>query len=82
MSKRFAKYALLDEYDKVSKGLEEILEKEIPAHMVESWPLFIQYRESEEYQEFREIHSDLFQIKEYDPEDIEIEQNDEIIEKE
>ena len=77
-----AKYALLDEYDKVSKGLEEILEKEIPAHMVESWPLFIQYRESKEYQEFREIHSDLFQIKEYDPEDIEIEQNDEIIEKE
>lgn len=78
---KVAKYALLDDFEKISKILEEIIEKEIPACYVEQWPLFIQYRKSESYNEFRQEHKEVFDILGYQPEYISTEDEDEIYEE-
>lgn len=71
-----AKYALLDKYDKVTEILEEIMGQELQASHIENWPLFKQYRESEEYIAFRERHNDLFEVKGYEPEYVKAEEED------
>lgn len=71
-----AKYALLDKFDKVTEILEEIMGQELQASHVESWPLFKQYRESEEYSTFRQRHNELFEVKGYEPEYVKADEED------
>ena len=68
MQKRFwvAKYALLDDFKGISDILEHEINKEIMSNEVLEWPLFLQYRNSEEYKEFIDKHKDIFRIKGYD----------------
>lgn len=75
---KVAKYALLDDYEKVSYYLEQIIEKDMSPNTVETWPLFIQYRLSGQYKEFKKLHADLFEIKQYNPEEIELEEAKEV----
>ena len=76
-----AKYALLDEYDKVSGILEKIIGTEIPSCYIEQWPLFIQYRESEEYEKFREKHKEEFEELGYIPDYLAVDSEEEIIDE-
>ena len=68
MSMQFvvAKYALLNDYDMVSQYLEISIEKDIPSWCIKEWPLFLQYRESEQYIGFVEKHKDILQTKGYE----------------
>lgn len=61
-----AKYALLNDYDMVSQYLEISIEKDIPSWCIKEWPLFLQYRESEQYIGFVEKHKDVLQTKGYE----------------
>lgn len=38
---------------------------------MKAWPLFIQYRESDEYNRFVEEHKDVFTVENYSKDDIE-----------
>ena len=62
--------ALLNEFDKVSEILEDIIGKEIDVSSVKTWPLFIQYRQSNEFQEFISKHKDLFEVETCSAEDV------------
>lgn len=62
-----AKYALLDDFENVSVILDKIIDNELPANYIEEWPLFIQYRTSEEYKKFKKDHAEIFEIKGYTP---------------
>lgn len=75
---KVAKYALLNDYSKVTEYLELVIGREILASSVETWPLFLQFRTSEEYLIFKDKHKDLFEIHEYDPDVIENENCEEI----
>lgn len=76
-----AKYALLDEYDKVSNVLEKIIGTEIPSCYIEQWPLFIQYRESEEYKMFRDKHMEEFEELGYVPDYLTVSSEEEIVDE-
>lgn len=58
-----AKPALLDDFTEVTRILDGIIGKDISVNSVKSWPMFIQYRESKEYDELIERHKDLFEIE-------------------
>ena len=73
---KVAKYALLDDFEGISEILEDIIDNEIPASCIEQWPLFLQYRETENYLHFREAHKDLFEIQDYHPEYLKIDSDD------
>ena len=74
-----AKYALLDDFKKVSEILEDAIDNEIPTSCVEQWPLFLQYRETDDYVQFRNAHKDLFAIQDYQPEYLNVESDEEEI---
>lgn len=74
-----AKFALLDDFKKVSEILNKIIGVEMPVQNILEWPLFIQYRKSDEYKKFVNDHSDMFKINEYVPSDKTIEEEKEII---
>lgn len=76
-----AKYALLNEHAKVSNVLEKIIGTEIPSCYIEQWPLFIQYRESEEYKEFRDKHRDEFEELGYVPDYVTVSSEEEIVDE-
>lgn len=67
---KVAKYALLDDFEKVSFYLDKIINRVIPAEEIESWPLFIEYRESIQYLKFKEIHADDFDIKNFNEDEM------------
>lgn len=69
MQKQFAvaKYALLEDFDKVNVYLEETVNKDISAWCIDEWPLLKQYRSSSQYQDFVRAHSELFETKGYEP---------------
>ena len=61
-----AKAALLNDHKEVSMLLDECLEKkEIRPRSIKSWPLYNEFRESEEYQEFLIKHKEDFNLGEY-----------------
>lgn len=62
-----AKAALLNDYTTVTKLLENWIEKESMApYYLRNWPLFIEYRSSDEYKEFVENHRDKLDIGAYE----------------
>ena len=65
-----AKPALLDDFENVSKILEKAIEIEISVNELKTWPLFIQYRKSDEYKSFVKAHESLFSVNKYSQEDI------------
>ena len=74
---KVAKYALLDDHEKVSEILESVIDNEIPASYVETWPLFLQYRETDNYIEFRNSHKELFAVQDYKPEYLDVDSDEE-----
>lgn len=67
---KIAKNALLNNFSKLNELLEESIEKDFYTKDIDTWPLFIQYRKSEEYKDFRNKHSDLFERLNFDSEEI------------
>ena len=65
-----AKPALLDDYSEISKILEKVINNGISVAEIKSWPILLQYRESEEYKEFMSRHETDFEIKTCLAEDI------------
>lgn len=65
---KMAKTLLLDQHEKTSNLLEKVFPSDISAGAIEVWPLFIQYRESEEYKKFKEAHCDYFNVYDYEQE--------------
>ena len=72
MGERLAigKPALLNDFSEVTRILENILGKEISVNDVKTWPMFIQYRESSEYQKLVERYRELFEIETCSAEEI------------
>ena len=58
MENRFAiaKKMLLEEHSEASKMLNDTYPESFDFHMIQTWPLFIEYRKSEEYKEFIDSH--------------------------
>ena len=65
-----AKPALLDDFGEVTRILDNLIGDEIDVNAVKSWPMFIQYRESSEYDKLIEGHKDLFEIETYSASEI------------
>lgn len=65
-----AKPALLDDHAKVTEILDKIVGKEISLHHMKTWPLFNQYRQSDEYQILIDRHRELFELETYSASDI------------
>lgn len=65
-----AKPALLDDFDEVTRILDDLIGNGIDANDIKSWPMFIQYRESGEYPKLIERHKDLFEIETYSASEI------------
>ena len=65
---RIAKHALLDDFVNVSILLDKGLDDCIHPDYVREWPLFIQYRESEYYQDFIKSHANVFETQGYESE--------------
>lgn len=59
---KIAKYALLENFDEVSEMLEMAVNNEIQVSYIEKWPLFMQYRTTENYRQFKNKHIELFKI--------------------
>ena len=75
---QLAKDVLLERYDSTSRLLETMLNtKEFDATAVEEWPLFIWYRQSEEYTKLRERLPELFKIEKAEVEQENCEQSSE-----
>lgn len=65
-----AKPALLDDFMEISASLEVLLGNGISVNEVKTWPLLVQYRESDEYKSFINRHKDIFEIESCSTEDI------------
>ena len=65
-----AKPALLNDNCKVSSILEKIIGSDISVNEIKTWPLLLQYRESEEYKDFINKHANLFEIESCSTDDI------------
>lgn len=65
-----AKPALLNDNYKVSSILEKIIGSDISVNEIKTWPLLLQYRESEEYKDFMNKHADSFEIESCSSDDI------------
>lgn len=64
---RIAKEALLENYKTVSEELEKAFPHEINADAVLEWPLFLHYRESAEFVDFKSKHPDEFNTQQIVP---------------
>lgn len=65
-----AKYILLEEYDLAIPVMEQILvHDDLNATAIETWPLFLHFRESEQYIQFRHDHAEFFNVESLDVDD-------------
>lgn len=55
-----AKNCLLDNHDKVYDLLSEVCPQKIPAVAIRDWPLFIDFRKTQRYEQFKSEHADDF----------------------
>lgn len=79
---KVAKACLLDDYKEINSLLEIYLNKNVYPQSIENWPLFIQYRKSNEYKKFKKEHASDFRKQVYSAEDIKREDlSEEILEK-
>jgi hypothetical protein len=79
---KVAKACLLNEFKEINSLLEQYINTQIQPQSIEDWPLFIQYRKSSEYRNFKKTHSVDFEKQVYDPEEIQREDMcDSILEK-
>lgn len=67
MSDKFkmAKAALLDQYEITYILLKKMFPHDMSANSIQEWPLFIQYRKSEEYKKFTKEFSEYFNVYDY-----------------
>lgn len=79
MKYSIAKYALLNEFDKVSESLEIALERDIMIQDVKEWPLFIEYRNSSQYTKFVKKHAKAFSSEGYITDNEAIDNTEEVI---
>ena len=70
MEKNFivAKKMLLEDYDSIEEDLEECYPKHFNTSAIYSWPIFIDFRKTEHYAKFIELHSEDFECYNYRPE--------------
>jgi hypothetical protein len=69
MDNRFviAKKLLLEEHKEVNELLKVAYPEQFDFHMIQTWPIFIEYRKSEEYKEFINEHQTeyaMYELKE------------------
>lgn len=74
-----AKFALLDDFSNLSEVLSRIINVEIPANYIKEWPLFLQYRGSEEYKEFLIKNKEKFETVKYKPSNESVESEETLI---
>ncbi len=60
---KMGKEMLLENYEAAGEYLDALFPEAISAEKIETWPIFIQYRETDKYISFREKHRDKFSIK-------------------
>lgn len=65
---KIAKELLLENNINITQLLEENYPYIYNSDMIQTWPIFIEYRKTDEYKEFREKHKEDFEIYEYLPE--------------
>lgn len=65
-----AKPALLDDFAEVTRILNTLIGNDIEVNSIKSWPMFIQYRNSSDYDKLIEKHKDLFELETYSASDI------------
>ncbi|WP_298032636.1 hypothetical protein [uncultured Dysosmobacter sp.] len=70
VSIRMAKEILLENYEKAIPLLDEALLTGMTPNMVETWPLFIQFRKTEHYHEFRSKYAKELEQQIINPEDL------------
>lgn len=70
MEKNFvvAKKMLLEDYDSIEEDLEECYPKHFNTSAIYSWPIFIDFRKTEHYSKFIDLHSEDFECYNYRPE--------------
>ena len=64
---RVAKNLLLEEYATILEDLEQCYPDDYDAFALQTWPIFIEFRKTDEYKKFREKHKDTFGQYEYSP---------------
>ena len=58
-----AKYILTEDYEHSKVVLDYLFRQEqIGTHELETWPLFIHFKESKAYMQFRQEHADAFEV--------------------
>ena len=58
-----AKLILLEKYEHAARVLADMFKQNrMSSHEVETWPLFIHFRKTEVYEEFKKAHSEAFQV--------------------
>lgn len=79
---KIAKASLLNDFHETNSLLAIYLNTQIYPQNIENWPLFIQYRKSNEYKKFKKEHASDFRKQVYAAEDIKREDlSEEILEK-
>ena len=73
------KYALLDDFKNLSNILDKLINKSIPANYIKEWPLFLQYRDTQEYTDFVKIHINDFNEAKFDSDNETMVSNEDII---
>lgn len=61
-----AKYILLEDYDNALPILEEKTSNVLIATYLEEWPLYKDFRKTKFFEDFKNRHKDIFNVKEFD----------------
>ena len=64
---RIAKDTILENYDMVVNNLEIVFPNIFPAEVLLEWPLFLRFRESEIFEQFKSAHPEEFEIQQITP---------------
>ena len=76
VSLRMAKEMLLENYETAIPLLDESLIREMTPNAVETWPLFIQFRKTKYYGEFRQKYADRLESQVITPDELNEPRND------
>lgn len=70
MDKKYviAKELLLENNEQVTEMLDKNYPDVYNSYMIQTWPIFIEYRKTDEYKDFRMRHKEHFETYEYSPE--------------
>lgn len=72
MQFKIAKECLNENYEKVYNMLSESYPESFPAIAIRDWPIFIEFRETEYYKKFIELHQEDFRIQQIEDSNLEL----------